>query len=177
MLFWCPRTPSPHPSPCRAILARLLLHLLMELFHKLFFFRHSDAVWRVELCTGHFTPPSSRLDGWRGRLSPLWPPQPPPTATAATAVVGAPARDWLPLAFFLLLFLPPPPWGMVSALGLLSSLPARAAGECHARPSAALMHLSARLKSTETSWMSWVVSFSSVCSPSLPGEMQSQQKH
>jgi hypothetical protein len=25
--------------------------------------RHSDALWHVELCTGHFTPPSSMLDG------------------------------------------------------------------------------------------------------------------
>jgi hypothetical protein len=70
---------------------------------------HSDAVWRVELCTGHFVLPSSLLDGWQGRLSPLSPLRPPPVAAAAA--VGAPTSGWLPPAFFLLLLLSlPPPW-------------------------------------------------------------------
>jgi hypothetical protein len=113
--------------------------------------QHSDAVCRVELCTGHFALPSSLLDGWRGRLSPLWPPRP-SFATAATATaVGAPTSDWLPPAFFFFLPLPPTPCAEVPALGLLASLLARAAGECHAQPSAALAHLSARLNSAETS--------------------------
>jgi hypothetical protein len=113
--------------------------------------QHSDAVCRVELCTGHFALPSSLLDGWRGRLSPLWPPRPSFAAAATATAVGAPTSDWLPPAFFFFLPLPPTPCAEVPALGLLASLLARAAGECHAQPSAALAHLSARLNSAETS--------------------------
>jgi hypothetical protein len=40
--------------------------------------QHSDAVWRMELCTGHFTLLSSLSDGWLGRLSPLGPHSPHP---------------------------------------------------------------------------------------------------
>jgi hypothetical protein len=82
---------------------------------------------------------------------------------------GRPASGWLPPAFFFLLLLPslplPPPGAWAPALGVvLSPFAAWAAGECQARPSIALAHLSGRLKSADTSWMSWVVSFSSIFS-------------
>jgi hypothetical protein len=84
--------------------------------------------------------------------------------------MGAPASGWLPLAFFffLLLLSLPPPWACVLALDLLSPFAAWATGECQTRPSAALAHLSAKLKRVETSWMSWVVSFSNIFSSLTP---------
>jgi uncharacterized protein (DUF2384 family) len=81
--------------------------------------------------------------------------------------VRASASGWLSPAFFLflLLLLPlPPPWACAPVLGLLYPFSTWAAGECQARPSVALTHLSARLNSVETYWISWVVSFSSIFS-------------
>jgi hypothetical protein len=54
------------------------------------------------------------------------------------------------------------------ALGWLAFLASRAGGVCQAQPSAALAHLSARLKSLATSWMSCVVSFSNISSSLTP---------
>jgi hypothetical protein len=92
------------------------------------------------------------------------------TEEAATkmAAVGAPASSLLPPSFFF--FLLPPlllalPRAWAPTLGVvLSPFAGWAAGECQAGPSTALVHLSARLKSTDTSWMPWVVSFSSIFS-------------
>jgi hypothetical protein len=105
--------------------------------------QHSDALWHVKLCTGHFALPSSLLDNWRGRLSPLGPPP-----VAAAAAVGAPASGWLPPAFLLLLLsLPlPPPWACVPALGLLS--PLRRLGDWGV-PGAALCSLGALVHQVE----------------------------
>jgi hypothetical protein len=51
----------------------------------------------------------------------------------------------------------------------LATLPASGAGGlCHARPSVALTHLSARVKSSATSWMSCVVSFSNIFTSLTP---------
>jgi hypothetical protein len=83
-------------------------------------------------------------------------------------VVGAPASGWLLLAFFFLLLLLSLPWAWAPTLGLLYPFVTWEAGECQARPSAALAHLSARLKSAETSWTSWVASFSSIFSSLTP---------
>jgi hypothetical protein len=89
-------------------------------------------------------------------------------AGTLVASLATPASDWLPPAFFFFLPLPLTPCAEVPTLGLLASLLPGAAGECHARPSVALSHLSARLSSAETSWTSWVASFSSIFSSRTP---------
>jgi hypothetical protein len=58
--------------------------------------------------------------------------------------------------------------GLGPKLGLLSPFVTWAPGEYQAWPYAALAHLSTRLKSAETSWTSWVVSFSSIFSSLTP---------
>jgi hypothetical protein len=84
--------------------------------------------------------------------------------------VGPPTSGWLPPTFLLLLLpLPLPPSGAwAPALGVLSPFATWAAEECQARPSAALAHLSARLKSVDTSWTSLVVSFFTIFSSLTP---------
>jgi hypothetical protein len=63
----------------------------------------------------------------------------------------------LPLAFFFFLFLfLPLLLAAVSASGLPAFLASGAGYECHARPSATLAHLFARLKSSDTSRTSCV---------------------
>jgi hypothetical protein len=135
-------------------LARLLLHLFAELLRELLdlpALRHGmpRGVMYRALRTALVTV---------GRL-----------AGTLVASLATPASDWLPPAFFFFFLpLPPTPCAEVPALGLLASLLPGAAGECHAQPLAALAHLSARLNSAETSWTSWVASFSSIFSSRTP---------
>jgi hypothetical protein len=136
----------------RTILA-WLLHLLTELLHELL---DIPALRRAMMrrvvhqtfCTAVVTV------GWlAGAFVASWASTAPSTVVAAAAAVGAPASGWLSPAFFLLLLmLPlPSPWACVPVLGLLSPFTAWATGECQALPSTTLAHLSARLKSAETS--------------------------
>jgi hypothetical protein len=59
--------------------------------------------------------------------------------------------------------------GLSPSVGLaFSPFNAWATRKCQARPSATLAHLSTRLKSAETSWMSWVATFSNIFSSLTP---------
>jgi hypothetical protein len=84
---------------------------------------------------------------------------------------GRGAGQWLTVATSLLLaclLLPPPPWAAAPVLGW-SHFPASGiGGACQAQPSAALTHLSARLKSSATSLMSCVASFFNIFSSLTP---------
>lgn len=123
-------------------------------FASLMISRHSEALCRALGCTGHepLLPPCGR-----GRL--LRSPRPP----VATATIGATdcGFSWPRFFFF---FLPlwetalvPPVW----------STPVCGA-ECHARPSAALAHLSARVKRVKTVYTSCVANFSNIFSSRTP---------
>jgi hypothetical protein len=124
-------------------------------FTSLMISRHSDALWRLLGWTGHepLLPPCGR---WRLLRSFR-----PPVAAAATIAADC-GLSW-PRFFFFLLLLPwvtapePPVW-VTPVCG----------AECHARPSAALAHLSARVKSVVTVSTSWVASFSSIFSSRTP---------
>jgi hypothetical protein len=84
-------------------------------------------------------------------------------------VMGAPVSGWLlPSKFFFFLFLLLPPWSAALTSGLAPILASRACGVCQERPSAALAHLSARLKSSATSWISCVMSFYNILSSLTP---------
>jgi hypothetical protein len=117
--------------------------------------RHSAALWRLLGCTGHG--PLLPLCG-RGRL--LRSPRPPVMAATTRAV----DRDlWKSWSFFFF-FLPsqgtapePPDWATPVC-----------GAECHARPSAALAHLSTRAKSVGTVSTSCVANFSSIFSSRTP---------
>jgi hypothetical protein len=158
--------PLPLVGGC-AILARLLLHLFAELFRELL-----DL-----LALRHGMPRGVMYQALRTALVTVGQLAGALVASLATPAPirrygdsrrgGCPASDWLPPAFFFLP-LPPTPCAEVPALGLLASLLFGAAGECHAQPSAALAHLSARLNNAETSWTSWVATFSSIFSSRTP---------
>jgi hypothetical protein len=110
---------------------------------------HYEALWRALGWTGH--DPLS-LPCCRGRLSRSS--RPPVVATAT----GAPdcSLSWPRFFFFFL----PPPWAVAP------EPPVRVTPfcgtECHARPSVALAHLSARVKSMVTVSTSCVASFSNI---------------
>src|SRR6185369_8251200 len=100
--------------------------------------RQSAALWRAVGCTGHepLLPPCGR-----GRLPcAFWPP-------AAAVATGAPGCG-SPRFRFLFFFFLPPPWVVAPEPPALAS-PSWGA-ECHARPSVAMAHLSAREKSVVT---------------------------
>src|SRR6185312_16413024 len=77
----------------------------------------------------------------------FWPPAATAVAGAAAAATGPPACG-SPRPRFLFFFFLPPPWMVAPETPALAS-PSWGA-ECHARPSAALAHLSAREKSVVT---------------------------
>jgi hypothetical protein len=124
-------------------------------FASLMISRHSETLWRLLGCTGHepLLPPCGH-----GRLLRSFRP---PVAVATTGATDC-VLSW-PRSFFFF-FLPswvtapePPVW------------PTPVYGtECHARPSAALAHLSARAKSVVTVSTSCVANFSSIFSSCTP---------
>jgi hypothetical protein len=115
---------------------------------------HSEALWRALGCTGHepLLPPCGR-----GRLlRSLRPP-------VAAATIGAAdcGVSWPQFFFFFLpswVMAPEPPVWVTPVCG----------AECHARPSAALAHLSARVKRVETVSTSCVANFSNIFSSRTP---------
>jgi hypothetical protein len=117
--------------------------------------RHSTALWRPFGCTGH--EPLLPLFG-RGRLLRSLRP---PVAAATTRAVD---RDfWWSRSFFFFFLssrgtVPEPPVWVTLVCG----------AECHAQPSAALAHLSARAKSVETVSTSCVANFSNIFSSRTP---------
>jgi hypothetical protein len=124
-------------------------------FATLMISRHSEALWRLLGCTGHdpLLPPCGR-----GRLPhSFWPP-----VTAATTGAADYGLSW-PRFFFLLLL---PPW--VTAHEPPVWITPVYGAECHARPSVALEHLSARAKSVVTVSTSCVANFSSIFSSRTP---------
>ena len=116
--------------------------------------RHSVALWRLLGCTGH-EPLLPLCD--RGRLLRSFR----PLVAAATILAAVCDLSWPRFFFF---FLPsweaapePPVWA-TPVYGV----------ECHARPSAALAHLSDRVKSVETVSTSCVANFSNIFSSRTP---------
>src|SRR6185369_726843 len=130
--------------------------------------RQSAALWRAVGCTGH-EPPLPPCG--RGRLPcAFWPPAAAAAAGAAVAgaaaaTTGPPGCDSPRLRFLFFFFLPPP-WAVAAEPPALPS-PSWGA-ECHARPSAALAHFSAREKSMVTLSTSCVANFSSIFSSRTP---------
>jgi hypothetical protein len=117
--------------------------------------RHSAALWRPLGCTGHG--PLLPLCG-RGRL--LRSPQPP----VAVAMTRAVDRDlWKSRSFFFFFL---PSWGTAPEPHDWATLVCGT--KCHARPSAALAHLSARAKSVGTVSTSCVANFSNIFSSRNP---------
>jgi hypothetical protein len=117
--------------------------------------RHSEALWRLLGWTGHepLLPPYGR-----GRLlRSFWPP------VAAAAIVAVDCDLSWPWFFFFFLL---PPWVAGPEPPIRVTLAYRA--ECHAWPSAALAHLSARAKSVVTVSTSCVASFSNIFSSRTP---------
>jgi hypothetical protein len=123
-------------------------------FASLMISRHSVALLRLLRCTGHepLLPPCGR-----GRL--LHSLRPPAAAATTGAAVCGLARSW-----FFFFFLPswttapePPVWATLVC-----------GAECHAQPSAALTHLSARVKSVVTVSTSCVANFSNIFSSRTP---------
>jgi hypothetical protein len=125
-------------------------------FASLMISRHSKALWRLLGCIGHdpLLPPCGRgclLRSFR-----------PPVAATTTGAADC-GLSWSRFFFFLLLLPPwvtapePPVW-VTPVYGV----------ECHARPSAALAHLSARAKSVVTVSTSCVANFSSIFSSRTP---------
>jgi hypothetical protein len=117
--------------------------------------RHSAALWRPLGCTGH--EPLLPLCG-RGRL--LRSPRPPVVAATTRAVDRG---LWWSRSFFFFFLpsrntVPEPPIWVTPVCG----------AECHARPSAALAHLSPRAKSVETLSSSCVANFSNIFSSRTP---------
>jgi hypothetical protein len=131
-------------------------------------FWYSSELWRAQLCTGQCALPSSLPDVLAGTL--VTPRAPTPTHRCSSRS-GRGAGQWLTVATSLLLaclLLPPPPWAAAPVLGW-SPFPASGiGGACQAQPSAALTHLSARLKSSATSLMSCVASFFNIFSSLTP---------
>src|SRR6185437_9702544 len=125
--------------------------------------RQSAALWRAVGCTGH-EPPLPPCG--RGRLPcAFWPPAAAAGAGAAAATTGPPGCGSPRLRFLFFIFLPPP-WAV--APGPLALVSPSWGAECHARPSAALAHLSAREKNVVTLSTSCVTSFSSTFSSRTP---------
>jgi hypothetical protein len=129
-------------------------HRSLTRFANLMISQHSKALWRALGCTGHepLLPPCGR-----GRL--LRSPRPP----IATATVGAADRgfSW-PWFFFFFL----PSWETTPVPPVWSTPVCDA--ECHAWPSAALAHMSARVKRVETVSTSCVANFSNIFSSHTP---------
>src|SRR6185312_8839460 len=129
--------------------------------------RQSAALWRAVGCTGHEPPPPPC--GRRRLPSAFWPPA---TAAAAGAIAGAAAATigppgcGSPRLRFLFFFFLPPPWAVAPEPPAL--VPPSWGAECHARPSAALAHLSAREKSVVMLSTSCIASFSSIFSSRTP---------
>jgi hypothetical protein len=124
-------------------------------FASLIISQHSEALWRLLGCTGH-VPLFPPCDRWR-LLRSLRPP-------AAAATIGAAVCSFSWPRFFFFFFLPswettpePPVW-VTPVYG----------AECHARPSVALAHLSARAKSVVTVSTSCVANFSNIFSSRTP---------
>jgi hypothetical protein len=124
-------------------------------FVSLMISRHSAALWRLLGCTRHvlLLPPYGR-----GRLLRLfWPP-------VAAAMTGAAfcSLSWPRFFFFFFLLswmmAPEPPVWATPVCG----------AECHARPSAALAHLSTRAKSVVIVSTSCVANFSNIFSSHTP---------
>jgi hypothetical protein len=131
-------------------LARLLLHLFVELFRELLDLPALRCGMPCGVMCWALRTTLVTVGQLAGMLVASLATPTPIRRRRDTTAVGAPASDWLPPAFFFLP-LPPTPCAEVLALGLPASLLPGAAGECHARPSVALAHLSARLNSAETS--------------------------
>jgi hypothetical protein len=116
--------------------------------------RHSAALWRLLGCTGH--EPLLPLYDRRRLLRSPWP----PVAAATTRAVDR-SFSW-PRPFFFFLpsrgTAPEPPVWVTPVCG----------AECHARPSTALAHLSARAKSVETVSTSCVANLSNIFSSCTP---------
>jgi hypothetical protein len=112
--------------------------------------QHSEVLWRLLGWTGHDPLSFPCCRGRLPRSRSSWP-------LAAAAATGAPDYDlsW-PWFFFFL----PPPWVAPPEPPILVTLVCGA--ECHARPSTALAHLSARVKSVVTVSTSCVTSFSNI---------------
>jgi hypothetical protein len=116
--------------------------------------RHSAALWRLLGCTGHvpLLPPCGRgclLRSFR------------PPVTAATTGAVACGFSWPRFFFFSLL-------SRATTLEPLVWATPVCGAECHARPSAALAHLSARAKSVVTVSTSCVANISNIFSLRTP---------
>jgi hypothetical protein len=122
-------------------------------FASLMISRHSEALWRLLGCTRHvlLLPPSGRGRLLRS-LRPL--------VVAATIGAADYGFSWPRFFFFLPSWMtaPEPPVWATPVYGV----------ECHARPSAALAHLSARAKSVVIVSMSCVANFSNIFSSCTP---------
>jgi hypothetical protein len=118
--------------------------------------QHSEALWRLLGCTGHdpLLSPCGRGRLLRSFRSPV---------TAATTGAADYGLSWPRFIFFFLLL---PPWVMAPEPPIWVTPVCGA--ECHARPSAALAHLSARAKSMVTVSTSCVASFSNIFSSRTP---------
>jgi hypothetical protein len=125
-------------------------------FASLMILRHYEALWRLLGCTGHepLLPPYGR-----GRLLRSF--RPPVAAAMTGAAYGG--LSWPQFFFFFFL----PSWATAPEPPVWTTLDYGV--ECHARPSAALAHLSARAKSVVTVSTSCVANFSSIFSSRTPG--------
>jgi hypothetical protein len=156
-----PRPPRHRrPFPCQAgdeagePSLEVCTHRSLTRFASSMISRHSTVLWRLLGCTGH--EPLLPLCG-RGRLlRSLWPP-------FAAAMIGA-ADSGLSRPWFFFFFLSPratapePPVWATPVYG----------AKCHARPSVALAHLSARAKSVVTVSTSCVANFNNIFSSHTP---------
>jgi hypothetical protein len=123
-------------------------------FTSLMISQHSEALWRALGCTGHelLLPPCGR-----GRLlrSPC------PLVVATTVGAANCGFSYLRFFFFLL-----PSWETAPVPPIWST--PVCGTKCHARPSAALAHLSARVKRVEIVSTSCVAYFSNIFSSHTP---------
>jgi hypothetical protein len=138
----------------RAIVAQLLLLQLTEMLHKLL---------DLPALLGAVAPRVVHREPWTALITAkglLW---------LLVMAVGAPASGLLLLAFFVFLFLFLLLLAAAASTTGLLAFPTSGVGwECQAHPSVALTHLSARLKSSETSCTSCVANFSSIFSSLTP---------